>query len=237
MTVKSSKRLLSYLLGLAPESNIELTSTLEPVLSEYQLASLKDKMEVENRTLKNQYLNLSVLDRAIALEKSGRYPSLTLGTGISSNYYPESLNTNDNIAGFSGTYSVYANLSLSYNIFNGNQVNRNIEIARIQEEIGQVQLADMKSRLTNQLYDYYDLYNVRKELYALQTENLATAKLNLDISTEKYRNGAISSFDFRNVQRTYLETALRQIQSIYNLIDTNTNIVRITGGIIAEYDK
>ncbi len=237
MNLKSSKRQLSYLLALPPETAIELTSELQPSLMDYQLAALKDKMEAENRTLQNQYLNLAVLDKAIALEQSGRYPSLSLGTGISSNYYPEGLNTNDNIAALSGSYSLYANLSLSYNIFNGNQVNRNIKIARIQEEIGTVQLADMKSRLVNQLYDFYYLYNVRKELYDLQVENLETAKLNMDISTEKYRNGAITSFDFRNTQRTFLETSLRQIQSIYDLIDTNTNIVRITGGIIAEYGE
>nr|WP_321410602.1 TolC family protein [uncultured Carboxylicivirga sp.] len=237
MTVKSVKRQLSYLMALPPESNIEYTDILEPAVMEYELAALKDKMETENQTLKNQYLNLEVLDRALALEKSARYPSLSLSTGISSNYYPDVLNTSETAAAFSGSYSAILNLSLSYNLFNGNQVNRNIEIAQIQEQMGEVQIAEMKSRLTNQLYDYYALYSVRKELYELQTENLETAQINMDISTEKYRNGAISSFDYRNAQRTYLETALRQVQSVYNLIETNTNIIRITGGIIAEFGE
>ncbi|MCU4177338.1 TolC family protein [Carboxylicivirga sp. N1Y90] len=237
MTLRSAKRLLSYLLALPPETDFELTSPLEPGLMDYQLAVIKDKMEVENRTLQNQYLNLAVLDKAIALEQSARYPRLSLGTGISTNYYPDALNTNESAAALSGSYSLYANLALSYNVFDGNRVNRNIEIARIQKEIGTIQLDDVKSRLVNQLYDFYDLYNVRKELYLLQVENLETAQLNLEISTEKYRNGAITSFDFRNTQRSYLETALRQVQSIYNLIDANTNIVRITGGIISEYDQ
>ncbi|MCU4165349.1 TolC family protein [Carboxylicivirga caseinilyticus] len=237
MTVKSVKRQLSYLMALPPESDIEYTGILEPVAMEYELAALKDKMETENQTLKNQYINLEVLDRALALEKSARYPSLSLSTGISSNYYPDALNTSETAAAFSGSYSAILNLSLSYNLFNGNQVNRSIEIAQIQEQIGEVQIEEMKSRLTNQLYDYYDLYSVRKELYELQTENLETAQINMDISTEKYRNGAISSFDYRNAQRTYLETALRQVQSVYNLIETNTNIIRITGGIIAEFGE
>ncbi|MBS2097655.1 TolC family protein [Carboxylicivirga linearis] len=237
MTLQSTKRQLTYLLALAPESEIEITGSLTPDLMEYELAALIDKMTTENRTLQNQYLNLSVLDKALQLEKSARYPTLSFSTGISSNYYPDGLNTNDNIAAFSGTYSTFANLSLSYNLFNGNQVNRNIEIAEIQEQIGEVQLADMKSQLTIQLHDFFALYNVRKELYELQTENLETAQLNMDLSTEKYRNGAISSFDFRNAQRTYLETAIRQIQSVYNLIETNTNLIRITGGIIAEFGE
>lgn len=237
MTLKSAKRQLSYLLALAPETDLELTSTLQPTLMEYQLGVIKDKMETENQTLQNQYLNLAVLDKAIALEQSARYPRFSLNTGGSTNHYPDALNTNETTAFARGSYSIYANLALSYNLFDGNRVNRNVEISRIQKEIGSIQLEDVKSRLVNQLYDFYDLYNVRKELYLLQVENLETAQLNLEISTEKYRNGAISSFDFRNTQRAYLETALRQIQSIYNLIDANTNIVRITGGIISEYGQ
>lgn len=236
MNVRSSKRILSILMALPPESEFELTSELEASTQDYQLASVKEKMLANNRTLKNQYLNLTILDQAIALERSGRYPTLSLGTGISTTYYPDALNTNDNIAAFSGSYSLYANLSLSYNLFNGGMVNRNIEIAKINKAIGEVRTADMISRLTNQLFDFYDLYMVRVELFQLQQENLQTAQLNMDISTEKYRTGAISSFDFRNAQRTYLETAMAQLQSVYNLIETNTNLVRITGGMIDEED-
>jgi len=49
---------------------------------------------------------------------------------------------------------------------------------------------------------------------------------------EKYRSGVINSFNFRDVQLIYLSAALRRLQSIYNLIDSKTQLTRITGGFL-----
>ena len=61
------------------------------------------------------------------------------------------------------------------------------------------------------------------------------ADKNVDITTEKYRNGTISSFDFRTVQNNQLIAAVQEQQSIYNLIDSRVELMRLTGGIIEVY--
>ncbi len=234
MVVRSAHRLLGYLLATPDQNSFALSDSLKPVIHDYELAALQDKMVASNQTLQNQYLNLQLLERNMALERSERYPTLALNSRGQYDDYPDFLNNPS--SSNKSRLGLYSSLSLSYNISNGNRVNRNIAIARIQQATGDIQLADMKHQLNSQLINLHDLFGVRKELVYVAQENLATAKLNLDISTEKYRNGVINSFNFRDVQRTYLQTALSKLNAVYNLIETHTDLVRITGGIIGEYE-
>ena len=92
----------------------------------------------------------------------------------------------------------------------------------------------MKHRLSNELAKLLDLYNVRKDLFNVAEENLETARLNMQISEDKFRAGTINSFNYRDVQLIYLNASLGRLQAIYNLIDADTALARITGGIVSE---
>ena len=63
----------------------------------------------------------------------------------------------------------------------------------------------------------------------------ALADLNVDISTEKFRNGSINSFNFRTVQNNQLIAGIQELQSMYDLIDSRVTLMRLTGGIIEVY--
>jgi outer membrane protein TolC len=238
MIYRSAMRELGYLLGQKDVNEYSPADTLAPVLNSYTLADLKNKMESNNTTLKNQYLNLALLEKNIDYEKSARFPALTFSGGSNYNYYPEKMNDGyDNLQTLNKTFSFYANFALSFNIYNGNRVHTNIKIAEIEKQIGDIRLDDMKHQLNNRLLNMYDLFEVRKELAIVAHENLETSKLNLEISTEKYKNGVINSFNFRDVQRTYLTTALYELSALYQLIASHIDLVRLTGGIITEYDN
>ncbi len=70
----------------------------------------------------------------------------------------------------------------------------------------------------------------------LAEENLTAAKLNLQISQEKFDAGAINSFNFRDVQNLYLNAAQNRLTAIYNFIDTHTALLRAVGTIVQEYE-
>ena len=236
MIYRVAMRNLGYLLGQKDQNQYAPVDSMSPVLNSYNLAELKDKMETNNQTLKNQYINQVMLEKNIALEKSARYPSLSFSGGSNYNYYPEGLNTSESIKTLNKKFTFYSNFALSYNIYNGNRVQTNVQIAKIEKEIGDVRLEDMKHQLNNRLLNMFDLFEVRKELAVVAHENLLTAKLNLEISTDKYKNGVINSFNFRDIQRGYLQTALYDLAAVYELIASHVDLVRLTGGIITEYD-
>ena len=66
---------------------------------------------------------------------------------------------------------------------------------------------------------------------------MKSTKLNLDISTEKFKNGIINSFNYRDIQILYMNTAFNELEAIYNLIQSKTDLLRLSGGIISEYDN
>jgi outer membrane protein TolC len=190
-------------------------------------------MYSNNKTLKNQYTNLFILKNNIELSKSSLYPSLSLSTG--SDY----INTRRKIEGADATssysYDLYANLSLSYTIFNGGNRKRLIKNAEINENIGELRIAEMRHSLNNYMISTFENYNVRKQLYDVAEENIESARLNLQIADDKFKTGAINSFNYRDIQLIYLNTAYTKLQATYSLIETHSELMRLTGGVISEY--
>ncbi|MCY1635194.1 TolC family protein [Marinifilum sp. D737] len=223
---------LNFLLGVKESKIYKFSDEFLPVSDEYQLASLLDEMLGNNSNLKNRYMQEMILRRDVELARSNFYPKLNFGAGVQGNRIrtkPDGMSS-----GTTDSHNLYANLSLSYMIFNGNSNRRALQIAKIQEEIGKIETEDLKHTLTNALAQNYELYQVRRELYLLAEENLEAAELNLSISKDKYESGSINSFNYRDVQIGYQNVALSRLNAIFNLIQSRTSLVRLTGGILNE---
>lgn len=233
LNLKNAMLNLKLLLGEESDVEYELTGNLETGLQEYSLDTLMNRMLENNTTLINQYINQEILRKEIAFRKSSLYPSLSLNAGA--DHFNTRQKYQDVSAAYSNSLDYYANFSLSFNLSNGGNVKRAIQNARIDEIIGELTIDQMKHGLTNQLKNYYDLYNIRKQLYRVSLVSVESAKLNLQISEEKFKSGAINSFNYRDVQLIYLNAAIGKLESIYNLIDTQTELQRLTGGIIQAY--
>ena len=98
-----------------------------------------------------------------------------------------------------------------------------------------MQIEQLKTSLYKDLAAAYDSYNIRRQLYGINNRKLDAAKQNMDISREKYKNGTISSFNFRTVQNNHLLASITKLQSLFNLVDANITLMRLTGGIVETY--
>ena len=229
---RNSKRAMNLVLGEGEEKEYELTDPFRVDMEDYDLGTLREAMFSSNRTLKNQYINLQILRKDLSLSKSPLFPSLTLNTGLdgtrSAFKYPGTPET------VSNSYDYYVNMSLGWTLFNGGKVRTAIKNAKIAEKIGDIRLDEMKFTLNNTLVSLYETYNLRKKLYLLADEGLMSASLNLKISFDKYKAGSINSFNYRDVQLLYLNAALSKLQAIFNIIDTRSELMRITGGLVGQ---
>ncbi len=229
-------RELNYHMAADMEQTYRFTSSFEPDTTDFQLSDLRDKMLENNKNLRNQYLNLELSKLDVKSAKSAYYPSLSLkasgGYSESETEYENMTQMNRSTSGANTSVS----LSLSYTIFNGNQRKRALEAARLEQEISQIETEEMKQDLRNQLAQEYELYNVRKQLLNVAKENLNSAELNLQLSKEKFQSGAINSFNFRDVQQIYQDAAYNYQRAIFNVIQSYNTLLRLTGGIIDEYE-
>ena len=192
---------------------------------------MMDKMLSSNSNLENQYINQEILKKNTGLAKSDIWPLITMNAG--SDYTQGWYDFEKSSA---NTYSLdyYANFTLSFNLFNGGNTSRTVKTARINERIGNLEIQQLKQTLENLLVNQYELYDIRKTLLDVADVNLQSAKLNMEIATDKYRNGTINSFNFRDVQLIFLNASSRKLNAIYDLVDSQTELLRLTGGIISE---
>jgi outer membrane protein TolC len=231
---KNSLRDLNFLLAEQNEVTYTLTDSFKAVPIDYVLADLQVQMFENNKSLQNQYVNQRLLENAVAAAKSTFSPTVDFRGGITGtanrNNFAERGESWNNSANF------YGNFTLSYNLYSGGNRKRAMEIAKIDEAIGLVEADEMKHELNNSLSNLYEFYLLRQELLILAFENLEAARLNLRLSKERFEAGAINSFNYRDVQISYIAIAQRQLEAVYNFIDTQTALLRLTGTIIQEYE-
>jgi outer membrane protein len=232
LNVKNAFLRLNLLLGEPPEVSFVLVDSFQTETNTYDLDDLRKKMMSSNKTLQNQYINQEILKKSTGIAKSGSYPSVMLNAGSDYNKGWYDLPKDDNSDSYSFDY--YANFTLSFNLFNGGNTRRTIQQAGISEQVGMLEIQEMKQTLANLLVNQYELYDIRKQLLDVAQSNMESAELNMQIATEKYRNGTINSFNFRDVQMIYLNAAHRKLNAIYDIIDTHTELMRLTGGIVTE---
>jgi len=230
MLVRNTIRNLNYMMGMEPSQTWQFTEAFEADTTNFILADLLSKMKSDNQALKNQFTNLLLSENETALQQSAYYPSVSLGAGMDYGHtwaYSGGAQ-NQNIE----TMTPYGNVRLSFDIYSAGVRKRGVEIARINEDVAQVEIDQMEHALTNELFNLFDYHGVRIELLNVASENLEAAELNLSISEDKYRTGVINSFNYRDVQLIYLSASYQRLQAIYNLISSKAGLTRITGGFL-----
>ncbi|WP_339812945.1 TolC family protein [uncultured Imperialibacter sp.] len=241
--VQNAIRNLNLLLGIDVETSYDLTDSLTVQIQPFTLDELYARMVANNSNLKNQYINQEIFKRDIGIARSAMYPSVTMTLGGSDNNQVQNLTKasfSNGMAGESGIKSgntnYNANFTLSFTIFNGGRIRRQIENAKVNEQIAAIRVDELKQSLKNNLINTLEFYRLRARLYQIAIENRQTAEFNLTLGEDRYRNGTISSFDFRDLQLNYLRSALSELQTKYNLVESEVELMRLTGGILEEYE-
>jgi len=226
----NSLRSLGQLIGLPTDSSLTTRDGLRRDFDAYDVDDLRSKMFSNNLNLRNQFINLEILQKDVDLARSGRYPSigLNLGSTYSSNRF--------NLEGFdpaSGSQlDYYANFSLNFSLYNGGTVRRSIQNAEISRTVGQIGIDQMEQDMDYQLVNALALYDTRRQLLGLARETRDIAAQNLDIAEAKFENGTLSSFDYRDVQIAYLNSYFAEVQALYNVVEAETSLLRLVGGIV-----
>jgi outer membrane protein TolC len=234
---RNAVRQLNYHMAAPLDNDYNFVSDFSPDTTNFQYSNLVDRMLENNKTLRNQYMNLELARLDVESAKSAYYPTLSLtGSGGYSESKQDYENMNQLDQSRSG-FNTSVGVSLSYTIYNGNSRKRALKAAKIEKEISQVETEEMRQDLKNQLAQEYELYRVRKQLLQVADENLRAAELNLELSREKFENGTINSFNFRDVQQIYMDAAYNYQNAVFNVIQSYHTLLRLTGGIIDEYDE
>lgn len=216
-----------------------LTDSLsfEPQPFAYEV--LQKEMLSNSRSLRNQFLNQKILQTNTELQAASEkwyIPKVTLSSGLNqalsyNNDFTPTIGFGD-FSGGGSQFNYYLNFTASFNLFDAGAAKRAVQNAVMEEMVGDLNIADQQRTLSSQLANQLALYQDQIQFVRLNEELIVNAAQNLDISAERYKRSLINSFDYRNVQLAYLRASLTKLESIYNLKTIETELTRLTGGII-----
>lgn len=232
LAYKNAIRNLNILMGVEETMSWNIIDKLEIEKPIYDYNDLKSKMLNNNQTIKNEIINMEILEKDITLAKSTMYPVLAFNAGAQVNQSSYKIADYPRASG--ATLNYFANFTLNFTLYDGGKVRRGIEMLEIQNEVNEIEMEQLKNSLSSELLSQYDFYLTRIKIFELSKEAFRVARENFDIAKLKENSGLVNSFVLRDIEMSYLRAGLAMIESGYNLIESQTNISRLTGGFVEE---
>jgi len=237
ISYKNSMRNLILLMNdtLSTDTDFILTDQIDLAVGEVNFSDAENEMFAKNQNLKNQYINLELQNTQTAIQRSFLYPTLSFQAGVNPGWSNIRDLNNSNFEVETQSLSYYGNLNLRYTLFNNWKNKRAVEVSKIQAEIAELNVDNMKKSLSNTLQNLIELYNVRTQLASISQENVIYAEKAYNLAEERYNLGSINSIDLANFQTTYQNTMIQHYENLFNRMDTYLEIYKMTGKIGLEY--
>lgn len=225
--LKNSKANLNQLLARDLNVNFEVSAT-NANSTAYKLDDLLTKLTTQNSNLlvakKTQQISL-LSAREI---KAERMPTLQLKTGY--NYTQQ-----NSQAGFlqsAQTNGFHYGAGLSINLFNGFDVSKRLQNAKLMLKSNELIYKDSLTRLQNQVQQAYNNYMLSEQLVTFEKENVKVAQENFEVANEQYKVGVITSIELRDAQLNLLNSELRLFTAQYENKLNETELLRLTGDLV-----
>ena len=148
------------------------------------------------------------------IAKGRLLPSLSLGGGISTNYY-KNLSQKGQYDGFASQFrnnqGEYLALTLSIPIYNSDRWH-SVKKARNDWQLAQVNLEETRRKLHDQIAQaVMDAEGYAKELHQMQ-KKVTSDSLAYHMSSRKFEEGMLSTFDLHTAAQTLLESRIKELQ-------------------------
>lgn len=218
---------LNELLARDPGTSFGVTDSFElhrGLLHE----SLLSKMLQHNTSLLLSRQNTDLAALSLRAAKGRQIPRLGFNLGY--NYSDQSSesgflsqSTNSGI-----TYGLNAQMTL----FDGLNLRREKQNARIALESGALVTESIENSLKSMLHSHYTSYVNRLQLLRMESQNVLVARENLSIATERYQLGDMAGIEFREAQRNFMEAEGRLLDVKLQVKLEEVNLLQLSGELV-----
>ena len=238
-TLAAAKITLNNLLGRTPRTAFTPTDTLA-VTRDLREDAITAGIKANNPRLAQARLGVDVATYNRRLVNASRYPQIDLVTGYG-------LNRNINNAQFinlptgpvltTSTNNVRGlnyGITASVPIFNGFNLRRQEQNARVAEEQSRLTLAQTDLQLDANAATAFAQYQNYLELLGLEETNIQLARQNVNIALERYRLGLLTPLALREAQRNELAAETRLLDIRYAAKQAELALRRLSGELVRE---
>ena len=177
---------------------------------------------------------ISELDYKLIASRS--YPYLNLSSGYNFNYRGYGTGTISDYGALAinnqQTRAFNYGITLGMDIFNGYNRRREKVNALIEVENKNYRFQEIEQDIKAELLTVYYAYENNLRLVQMEEQNLDVARENLEIALERYRLGALSGLELREVQKSLLDAEERLISVKYQTKLAEISLLQIAGKIM-----
>lgn len=222
--IENSKVALNEVLGRAPQTEFETIPAADPdLLADYE--SLEKDAEQRNSLLVMADKNIRLAEINIRQWDGNKYPTLDLNLGYNYNRSKAEIG----ILKFNRNAGVSYGLTGRWNLFNGFNNKREMQVARLNLESSKMAREQQELSVKSDLFTFYNNYLMASRLSRFEDENLRVARQNLSITTEKMRVGTIDALELRQAQLNVVDAEFRKITADFEAKMAKLEIQRLTG--------
>lgn len=230
--LRNSKINLNQLLGRDPDVDFVPTDSIriDPSLN---FGNIDAGALSANPLIQRLQVNREIAHLDFRSVRAARFPTVTF-----TNAYNFSRSASEALSPFQAINSrnrgYNYGLSVNFNIFNGFNLNRQAQNARIAIETSTLALQREQNRLQSDVARAFNLYTNRQQLLELEESNLTLAQQNAEIALERYRLGLLTAIELREAQRNQLVAENRLTDIRYEAKAAETELKRLRGNLVLE---
>jgi outer membrane protein TolC len=225
--LKAAKIQLNTLLSREPDTEFDVETQDTPAL-QYNLYDLLNEAKNNNRELLllqkeleiaklNQQAAESLLKPRIDLNSSFGYSFASNNAG----FVVSNQNTGLNVG-----------LTARWNIFNGQQTRRNIEVAKMNINVVELQQENLFQQVTADVVSAYNQYVTDEKIEEIEEANQKVTEENLNISLEKFKLGGSTILELIEAQRSYDISLNRLVNARFNRQISEVDLLRLSGQLV-----
>jgi len=227
-SLANAKRNLNVIMGRNVSHPFLIDTTVNYEVL-FKLDTLMAKAKEENIRLLATQKSLELSEFDIKLFKTNRIPTIALNGSYAwgtTNY------NNKNTIDVQTLLGPQAELSLTWNIFDGGRTKTAIQNARIAAETNLVKQEQTQKQVERDVVNAYTTY--KNSLFVKEAEkaNLYTNKRNFERSSEQYQLGQLTSVEFRQAQINLLNAQTRFNQAKYQAKVYELALFKLAGELL-----
>ncbi|MEM9835630.1 MAG: TolC family protein [Bacteroidota bacterium] len=227
-----------------PGLQVSLTDQLNYEGKILDREALTQRLLAANRSLQNLLINRDLANLNTKLAETANQPTVNLNAGLS---YAIDVQTGTQTFDFGGdqpprdqdlpgiaarTLQGNVGFSVGYLLYDGGARKRRIQTAQLQEINAQLNYESNKQNLVMLLNNTLSTYDNQVSVLQVTDQLITNAQANLSVAEERFKGGIINSFDYRQVQLSYINATFQRLSALFNLKNTETEILRLTGQIV-----
>ncbi|GAA3916256.1 TolC family protein [Chitinophaga oryziterrae] len=230
--IEQSKSALNQLMAVeAGNTGYDVQDSI-PLNMSLSYGELRQQILQKNTGLLVAQQNLTVSRLQLKESKGDYFPVINFNSG----YNYSRVNSNAATNSFSPVYNQNGILNYGFSatipIFNGFNVKRQVQDARLNVDYQQLMLENTRTKVDLSLSTAFQDYEYYKTAVTLEEENMVLARENVMVALERFKQGVSTSIELREAQQSLEDGFNRLINARYNIKLAETQLLRLNGTLI-----